>query len=146
MLLTSTLLNFYSLLFFMLNAKKQMLLGQRQNIFKLSFRPRTHGNVFLRFCIVSSNELVVLDSLENSKQYKNAGKRFRLYGALDYVYTGPDEFGTVHQFVRFGLAFTRNPRKRTNSSMVSRTNWRTKKNKSSFKPERFRIRPVPCKH
>ena len=46
------------------------------------FRPRTHGNVFLRFCIVSSNELVVLDSLENSKQYKNAGKRFRVYGAL----------------------------------------------------------------
>ena len=41
-------------------------------------RPRTHGNVFLRFCIVSSNELVVLDSLENSKQYKNAGKRFRV--------------------------------------------------------------------
>ena len=47
-----------------------------------SLRPRTHGNVFLRFCIVSSNELVVLDSLENSKQYKNAGKRFRVYGAL----------------------------------------------------------------
>ena len=44
------------------------------------FRPRTHGNVFLRFCIVSSNELVVLDSLENSKQYKNARKRFRVYG------------------------------------------------------------------
>ena len=34
---------------------------------------RTHGNVSLRFCIVSSNELVVLDSLEKSKQYKNAG-------------------------------------------------------------------------
>ena len=34
-----------------------------------SLRPRIHGNVFLRFCIVSSNELVVLDSLENSKQY-----------------------------------------------------------------------------
>ena len=48
--------------------------------------PRTHGNVYLRFCIVSSNELVVLDSLENSKQYKNAGKRFRVYGAL--VWTG----------------------------------------------------------
>ena len=47
-----------------------------------SLRPRTHGNVFLRFCIISSNELVVLDSLENSKQYKNAGKRFRVYGAL----------------------------------------------------------------
>ena len=46
--------------------------------------PRTYGNVFLRFCIVSSNEaeLVVLDSLENSKQCKNAGKRFRVYGAL----------------------------------------------------------------
>ena len=40
-------------------------------------RPRTHGNVSLRFCIVSSDELVVLDSLENGKQYKNAGKRFR---------------------------------------------------------------------
>ena len=36
-------------------------------------RSRTHGNVFLHFCIVPSNELVVLDSLENSKQYKNAG-------------------------------------------------------------------------
>ena len=42
--------------------------------------PRTQGNVFLHFCIVSSNELVVL---ENSKQYKNAGKRFRVYGAKD---------------------------------------------------------------
>ena len=40
------------------------------------------GNVFLRFCNVSSNELVVLDSLGNSKQYKNAGKRFHVYGAL----------------------------------------------------------------
>ena len=50
-------------------------------------RPRTHGNVFLRFCIVSSNELVVLDSLENSKQYKNAGKPFRVYGVQDYVHT-----------------------------------------------------------
>ena len=49
---------------------------------EVGLRPRTHGNVFLRFCIVSSNELVVLDSLENSKQYKNAGKRFRVYGAL----------------------------------------------------------------
>ena len=49
------------------------------------FRPRTHGNVFLRFCTVSSNELVVLDSLENSKQYKNAGKRFRVYRASKYL-------------------------------------------------------------
>ena len=44
-------------------------------------RPRTHRNVLLRFFIVSSNELVVLGSLENSKQYKNAGKCFRVYGA-----------------------------------------------------------------
>ena len=36
--------------------------------------------LFLRFCIVSSNELVVLDSLVNSKQYKNAGKLFLVYG------------------------------------------------------------------
>ena len=43
-------------------------------------RPPTHGNVSLDFCIVSSNELVVLDSLQNSKPYKNAGKRFRVYG------------------------------------------------------------------
>ena len=43
-------------------------------------RPRTQGNVSLHFCNVSSNELVVL---ENSKQYKNAGKRFRVYGAED---------------------------------------------------------------
>ena len=35
---------------------------------------------FPAFCIVSSNELVVLDSLENSKRYKNAEKRFRVYG------------------------------------------------------------------
>ena len=47
--------------------------------------PRTHGNVFLRFCIVSSHVLVVLDSLENSKKYKNAGKRFRVYGVIIVV-------------------------------------------------------------
>ena len=56
--------------------QKQWLLG-----------PVTHGNVFLRFCIVSSNELVVLDSLENSKQYKNAGKRFRVHGVLRLFFT-----------------------------------------------------------
>ena len=48
----------------------------------VSIRSSTHGNVFLRFCIFSSNELVVLDFLANSKQYKNAGKRFRVYGGL----------------------------------------------------------------
>ena len=63
-----------------------LLLWSRKDIRDTSqpglYRPRTHGNVFLRFCIVSSNELVVLDSLENSKQYQNAGKRFRVYGGL----------------------------------------------------------------
>ena len=29
----------------------------------VSIRPRTHGNVFLRFCIVSSNELDVLENI-----------------------------------------------------------------------------------
>ena len=39
---------------------------------------------FRAFCVVSTNELVVLDSLENmSKQYKNAGKRFRVYAVRD---------------------------------------------------------------
>ena len=45
----------------------------------------------MRFCIVSSNELVVLDSLENSKQYKNEGKRFRVYGALDGIRSYPTQ-------------------------------------------------------
>ena len=39
--------------------------NQKMNTFEC-LRLRTYGNVFLRFCIVSSNELVVLDSLENS--------------------------------------------------------------------------------
>ena len=43
---------------------------------------QTGVNVFLRFCIVSSNELAVLDSLENSKQYNKAGKRFRVYAQM----------------------------------------------------------------
>ena len=61
----------------------------------MSVRPRTHGNVFLRFCIVSSNELVVLDSLENTKQYKNAGKRFRVYGALKRCYETGNNVCTI---------------------------------------------------
>ena len=68
-----------------LGQKKTLRFGTVRLEWKTGFilRPRTHGNVFLRFCIVSSNGLVVLDSLENSKQYKNAGKRFRVYGALE---------------------------------------------------------------
>ena len=58
---------------------KNVVIREQQTCKSLS--PLTHGNVFLRFCIVSSNELVVLDSLDNSKQYKNAGKRFRVYEA-----------------------------------------------------------------
>ena len=59
------------------------ILANQSDYLELTVKPnvlrtRTHGNVFLRFCIVSSNELVVLDSLENSKQYKNAGKCFRV--------------------------------------------------------------------
>ena len=56
----------------------------------MQWRNLGNGNVFLRFCIVSSNELVVLDSLENSRQCKNAGKRFRVYGALE------DNLRTLH--------------------------------------------------
>ena len=61
------------------------------NLFATRFGPRAHGNVYLHFCIVSSNELVVLDSLENSKQYKNEGKRFRVYGALDGIRSYPTQ-------------------------------------------------------
>ena len=50
----------------------------------------------MRFCIVSSKELVVLDSLENSKQYKNAGKRFRVYGALTTVAIEVAVVGAIH--------------------------------------------------
>ena len=49
--------------------------------FLTRFREAPYTETFSCFCIVSSNELVVFDSLENSKQYKNAGKRFRVYGA-----------------------------------------------------------------
>ena len=71
------------------------LVSSRSELIKLSVcscpeesfpKWKPHGNTGKRFpaffSIVSSNELVVLDSLENSKQYKNAGKRFRVFGAL----------------------------------------------------------------
>ena len=47
-------------------------------------RPRAciHTNVFLRFCIVSSNELVVLDSFGNSKQCKTRENVSVCTGAL----------------------------------------------------------------
>ena len=51
---------------------------------KIEQMPRTHVNVSLRFCIVWNNELVVLDSIENSKQYKNSRNRFRVYGDKDF--------------------------------------------------------------
>ena len=45
-------------------------------------RPHTHGNVFLRFCIVYCSQGNQEQSAHFLKQYKNAGKRFRVYGAL----------------------------------------------------------------
>ena len=39
----------------------------------------TFSCVFVLFQVMS---WVVLDSLQNSKQYKSAGKRFRVYGGL----------------------------------------------------------------
>ena len=49
-------------------------------------RPRTHGNVFLRFCIVYCSQGNRKQPAYYLKQYKNAGKRFRVYGCLIYFY------------------------------------------------------------
>ena len=43
-------------------------------------RPRTHGNVFLRFCIVYCSQGNREQPAHYLKQYKNAEKRFRVYG------------------------------------------------------------------
>ena len=48
--------------------------------------PRTHGNVFLRFCIVYCSQGNRKQPAYYLKQYKNAGKRFRVYGCLIYFY------------------------------------------------------------
>ena len=47
--------------------------------------PRTHGNVFLRFCIVYCSQGNRKQPAHYLKQYKNAGKRFRVYRAW-YVF------------------------------------------------------------
>ena len=47
--------------------------------------PRTHGNAFLRFCIVYWSQGNREQPAHYLKQYKNAGKRFRVYGALIYI-------------------------------------------------------------
>ena len=52
--------------------------------FFMGFRPRTHGNVFLRFCIVYCSQGNREQPARYLKQYKNAGKRFRVYAALIY--------------------------------------------------------------
>ena len=44
-------------------------------------RPRTHGTVFLRFCIVYCSQGNREQPAHYLKQYKNAGKRFRVYGS-----------------------------------------------------------------
>ena len=46
-------------------------------------RPRTHGNVFLRFCIVYCSQGNREQPAHCLKQYKNAGKRFRVYCVLN---------------------------------------------------------------
>ena len=43
--------------------------------------PRTHGNVFLRFCIVYCSQGNREQPAHYLKQYKNAGKDFRVYRA-----------------------------------------------------------------
>ena len=52
------------------------------------FRPRTHGNVFLRFCIAYCSQGNREQTAHYLKQYKNAGKRFRVYRALDVLSNG----------------------------------------------------------
>ena len=49
-------------------------------------RPRTHGNVFLRFCIVYCSQGNREQPAHYLKQYKNAGKRFRVNGALKHCF------------------------------------------------------------
>ena len=48
----------------------------------LLLRPRTHGNVFLRFCIVYCSQGNQEQPAHYFKQYKNVGKRFHVYEAL----------------------------------------------------------------
>ena len=55
----------------------------------------TFSCVFVSFQV---NELVVLDSLENSKQYKNAGKRFRVYGGQRFTFKNCFTFEIFVQF------------------------------------------------
>ena len=76
--------------------------------------------------IVNFNQAALRTVLKPETICHQAHKKNNTYGRVitktcssDNVYTDPDEFGTVHQFVRFGLAFTRNSRNRTNSSTVS---------------------------
>ena len=60
---------------------------QRRILIKGPIRTRTHGNAFLRFCIVYCSQGNREQPAHYLKQYKNAGKRFRVYGALGYVHT-----------------------------------------------------------
>ena len=51
-----------------------------------SLRPRTHGNDFVCFCIVYCSQGNREQPAHYLKQYKNAGKRFRVYGALGCMF------------------------------------------------------------
>ena len=65
---------------------------------------------------------------------------------LDPVHTEPDEFGIRRIFVQIRLAFTRDPRNRTNSSTANRTNSRPKKIRPRFLRDRSQILTNPCEH
>ena len=53
---------------------------------------RTHGNVFLRFWIVYCSQGNREQPAHYLKQYKNAGKRFRVHGAYVAVWNTPLQF------------------------------------------------------
>ena len=62
---------------------RNLLYRQTRYMYRLlnrprSIRPRTHGNVFLRFCIVYCSQGSREQPAHYLKQYKNAGKRFRV--------------------------------------------------------------------
>ena len=57
-----------------LNPKIKFVLFERT--LKITVRPRTHGNVFLHFCIVFCSQGNREQPAHYLKQYKNAGKRF----------------------------------------------------------------------
>ena len=62
--------------------------------------PRTHGNVFLRFCIVYCSQGNREQPAHYLKQYKNAGKRFRVYVAYVVVWKTRVQFPSLIEIER----------------------------------------------